>query len=132
MKRNIFQVITVVWFLLLSVTVLAQGEAFTPVRNAIRSGSSRELSQYFGSTVELSFDGDKQSYSSTQAEFVMKDFFAKNSPAGFDFVHYGGSNEGTPYAVGKYVSKTGAYRMFVKMKSAQGNLVIDTIDFTKE
>ena len=59
MKRNIFQVITLVWFLLLSVTVLAQGEAFGPVRNAIRSGSSRELSQHFGSTVELSFDGDK-------------------------------------------------------------------------
>ncbi|GAA4018786.1 hypothetical protein GCM10022408_35790 [Hymenobacter fastidiosus] len=121
-----------VWLMLLSLTVSAQGEAFAPVRNAIRGGSSRELAQYFGSTVELSFDGDKQSYSATQAEFVMKDFFAKQAPASFDFVHYGGSNEGTPYAVGKYVSKSGAYRMFVKMKSAKGALVVDTIDFTKE
>jgi hypothetical protein len=132
MKRNLFHVFTLLSLLLFSVTVQAQGEAFTPVRNAIRSGSSKDLAQHFGSTVELSFDGDKQSYSATQAEFVMKDFFGKNAPAGFDFVHYGGSNEGTPYAVGKYVSKSGAYRMFVKMKSAQGNLVIDTIDFTKE
>ncbi|GAA3938634.1 DUF4783 domain-containing protein [Hymenobacter algoricola] len=132
MKRTLLHAVAIVWLVLLSVTVNAQGEGFAPVRNAIRGGSSKELAQHFGSTVELSFDGDKQSYSATQAEFVMKDFFAKNSPAGFDFVHYGGSNEGTPYAVGKYVSKSGAYRMFVKMKSAQGNLVIDTIDFTKE
>ncbi|SHI40452.1 protein of unknown function [Hymenobacter daecheongensis DSM 21074] len=132
MKRTLLQAVAIVWLMLLSVTVQAQGEAFAPVRNAIRSGSSKELAQRFGSTVELSFDGDKQSYSATQAEFVMKDFFGKNAPASFDFVHYGGSNEGTPYAVGKYVSKGGAYRMFVKMKSAQGNLVIDIIEFTKE
>jgi len=115
--------------MLLSVVVYAQGEAFAPVRNAIRGGSSRELAQYFGSTVELGFDGDKQSYSATQAEFVMKDFFAKNPPASFDFKHFGGSNEGTPYAAGQYVSKGVTYTMFVKMKSAQGKLVIDTIDF---
>jgi hypothetical protein len=132
MKRNLLNAVAIVWLVLLSVTVNAQGESFAPVRNAIRGGSSKELAQYFGSTVELSFDGDKQSYSATQAEFVMKDFFAKNSPSGFDFVHYGGSTEGTPYAVGKYVSKSGAYRMFVKMKSAQGNLIIDIIEFTKE
>ncbi|GAB3299137.1 DUF4783 domain-containing protein [Hymenobacter tenuis] len=132
MKRNFFLAFALVWGLLLSMGALAQGEAFVPVRNAIRSSSSRDLAQLFAPSVELSFDGDKQSYSATQAEFVMKDFFAKHSPATFDFIHYGGSNEGTPYAVGKYAGKDGAYRMFVKMKSAGGSMKIATIDFTKE
>ncbi|SNR50750.1 MULTISPECIES: DUF4783 domain-containing protein [Hymenobacter] len=132
MKRTFFLVFVLFWSLLLSVGVQAQGEAFAPIRNAIRGSSSHELAEYFAPTVELSFDGDKQSYSSTQAEFVMKDFFAKNSPASFDFIHYGGSNEGTPYAVGKYAGKNGTYRMFVKMKSVSGALKIGTIDFSKE
>ena len=132
MKRNLFLAFVLVWGLLLSVGALAQGEAFAPIRNAIRGSSSRELAEFFAPTVELSFDGDKQSYSATQAEFVMKDFFAKNSPASFDFIHYGGSNEGTPYAVGKYAGKNSTYRMFVKMKSVGGTQKIGTIDFSKE
>lgn len=132
MKRTFFLAFTLLWSLLLTASALPQGEAFGPVRSAIRSSNSHDLAQYFAPTVELSFDGDKQSYSATQAEFVMKDFFAKHSPASFDFIHYGGSNEGTPYAVGKYTGKDGAYRMFVKMKQAGGALKIATIDFTKE
>ncbi|UYZ62410.1 DUF4783 domain-containing protein [Hymenobacter weizhouensis] len=132
MKRNFFLALTLVWSLFFSVGALAQGEAFVPVRNAIRASSSRELADFFAPSVELSFDGDKQSYSSTQAEFVMRDFFAKNSPASFDFIHYGGSNEGTPYAVGKYQGKNGAYSMFVKMKAVNGSMKISTIAFTKE
>lgn len=132
MKRTFFLAFVLLWSLLLSVGAQAQGEAFAPIRNAIRSSSSRELAEYFAPTVELSFDGDKQSYSATQAEFVMRDFFTKNSPATFDFIHYGGSNEGTPYAVGKYAGKNGTYRMFVKMKSVGGSLKIGTIDFSKE
>lgn len=133
MKRNFFLAFALVWGLLLSIGAMGQGEAFVPVRNAIRSSSSRDLAQFFSPTVELSFDdGDKQSYSATQAEFVMRDFFAKHSPASFDFIHYGGSNEGTPYAVGKYAGKDGVYRMFVKMKQTGGSLKIATIAFTKE
>ncbi len=132
MKRTFFLTFALLCGLLLSVGALAQGEAFGPVRSAIRNSSSRELAQFFAPNVELSFDGDKQSYSATQAEFVMKDFFAKHSPASFDFIHYGGSNDGTPYAVGKYTGKDGAYRMFVKMKQAGGGPKIATIDFTKE
>ena len=131
MKRNFFLALALVWGLFVSVGALAQGEAFGPVRNAIRASSSRELADYFAPSVELSFDGDKQSYSATQAEFVMRDFFAKNAPASFDFIHYGGSNEGTPYAVGKYNGKNGAYRMFVKMKTVNGSMKIATISFDK-
>jgi hypothetical protein len=132
MKRLISLASVLVLGLLLTVNVLAQADGFGPVRNAIRSGNARELAQLFAPSVELSFDGDKQRYSATQAEFVMKDFFAKHAPSSFEFIHYGGSNEGTPYAVGRYTGKDGAYRMFVKMKKAGSALKIATIEFTKE
>jgi hypothetical protein len=98
----------------------------------VAGGSARDLSQFFGPTVELAFDGDKQSYSATQAEFVMKDFFAKNAPASFEYDHQKTSAESIQYAAGKYVGKTGSYQVFVQMKPVSGNLVIDSINFTKE
>ncbi|MBC6991869.1 MULTISPECIES: DUF4783 domain-containing protein [Hymenobacter] len=132
MKRNLYRALVITCLALLSIAGYAQGEAFGPVRDAIRTGSSHELAQFFSATVELGFDGDKQSYSPTQAEFVMKDFFAKNAPNGFEYIHQGASNGGIPYAIGKYNGKSGSYRVFVKMKSESGTFKIDNIEFTKE
>lgn len=132
MKRIVLQLCAILWFTLLTIGVQAQGESLGAVRGAIRNGSARELAQHFGPTVELAFDGDKQSYSATQAEFVMKDFFAKNAPASFDYDHQKTSAESIQYAAGKYVGKTGSYQVFVQMRAMEGALVIDSINFTKE
>lgn len=132
MKRLLSFTASLLLALLLAGGALAQADSFGPVRAAIRGSNSRELAQLFAPTVELSFDGDKQRYSATQAEFVMKDFFAKHPSASFDFDHYGGSKEGTVYAAGPYTGKTGVYSMFVKMKPVGGSLRITTIDFNKE
>lgn len=132
MKRILRQFCAILWFALLAIGVQAQGESLGAVRGAIRSGSAKDLSQYFGPTVELAFDGDKQSYSATQAEFVMKDFFAKNAPASFDYNHQKTSTESIQYAAGKYIGKTGSYQVFVQMRPVEGTLVIDSINFTKE
>ena len=120
-------------WLLAQAPALAQGaDNLAAVRLALRNGSSRELSQYFAPTVEVGFDGDKQGYSATQAEFVMKNFFSKTAPASFEFIHTGASNEGVPYAIGRYVGKGGTYRVFIKLKSSKAPPLIDTLDFTKE
>lgn len=132
MKRSFFHAFLFVWLLLTCGVAQAQGETFGAVRNALRTASSSELSQYFDTTIDMSFDGDRQSYSATQAEFVMKDFFAKTAPATFDIKHQGASQGGIPYAIGTYTGKSGSYRVFVKMKSVNGALRIDNMQFTKE
>jgi hypothetical protein len=132
MKRNVFRACLLVWLGLLSIASYAQSEAFGAVRGAIRNGSAQELASYLSSKVELSYDGDKKSYSAAEAESALKNFFTKNPPTAFDFIHQGSSNEGTKYAIGKYTGKNGTYRVFVKMKPGSGSPTIDTIDFTQE
>lgn len=132
MKRIVLRAYLVVWLGLLTVAGYAQGEAFGAVRGAIRNGSAQELSAYLGPSVEIGYDGDKKSYKASEASEVLKAFFAKNPPSTFEFIHQGSSNEGTKYAIGKYTSKTGSYRVFVKMKPGSGAPIIDTIDFTQE
>ena len=133
--KIIFTRLFVFGWLLLAATLSswAQGaDQLSAVRSAIAGGSSRGLAQFLAPSVEVGFDGDKQSYNATQTELVMKNFFAKNPPASFDIVHQGASNDGIPYAVGHYVGRNGNYQVFIKLKPKQANPTIDTLDFTKE
>ena len=133
MKRYFFRTLFLSWMLLFGgVAAHAQADNLGAVRAALRNGSSRELSQYFAPTVEVGFDGDKQGYNATQAEIVIKDFFAKNGPTSFDFIHQGESKEGIRYAIGRYTGRSGVYRVYVKLKPSKGAPQIDTLDFTKE
>lgn len=135
MKSNFFRTLLLSWLLLLGAGAArsqAPADNLAAVRSALRSGSSRELAQYLAPTVEVGFDGDKQSYNATQAEIVIKDFFTKNAPSSFEFIHQGESKEGIQYAIGRYVGGNGTYRVFVKLKPARGLPMIDTLDFTKE
>lgn len=129
--------LVLVWSLLLlglleASTAMAQGEMPGEIKTAIRSGSSRDLARLFNNTVEIGFDGDKSTYSKTQAEFVLKDFFSKNAPTGFEFNHQGSSDQGQRYAIGTYTTKAGEYRVFVVVKQANGKYLVDTVDFTKK
>ena len=110
----------------------AQTEVLQSSNAALRIGSAKELARYFNSMVELGFDGNKSSYSQTQAEFVLKDFFSKNAPVNFEIIHQGASKEGVRYAIGKYSHKGGSYRVYMLIKQVRGQYVIDTIDFTRE
>ena len=113
-------------------TANAQTEVPGEIKSAIQAGSSRDIARYFNNTVEIGFDGAKSTYSKTQAEFVLKNFFNKNPSAGFEFDHQGSSDRGQRYAIGTYNTKNGAYRVFVVVKQANGGYLIDTMDFTKK
>ena len=133
MKRYLVRTLLAGWlFLLIAGAAHAQSDNLTAVRSALRNGSSRELSQYFAPTVEIGFEGGKDTYNSTQAEIVMKDFFSKNAPSTFEFIHQGQSGEGIQYAIGRYTGRGGTYRVFVKLKPSRGAPLIDTLDFTEE
>ena len=112
--------------------VYGQEATLNNVRIAIKSGSSKELAKYFGENVELHFDGDRSSYSKSQAEFVLRDFFKKYPPVDFQYMHQGNSGEGLRYAIGKYVISNGSYRIWLLFKKNDDTYFVDTIDFTRE
>lgn len=113
-------------------SVVAQEDVINNVRTAIKTGSSRELSQYFGSIVELNFDGEKSSYSKSQAEFVLKDFFKKNPPKNFEYIHQGSSKQGFRYVIGTYSIENSSFRILILFKKDNERYFVDTIDFTRE
>ena len=123
--------ITGLWLTLASARAQS-GDQLGVVRSAIAGGSSHDLAQYLAPSVEVGFDGDKQTYNAAQAELVLKNFFAKNGTSSFDIIHQGASSDHIPYAVGRYAGRSGTYQVFIKLKANQSSPRIDTLDFTKE
>lgn len=110
----------------------AQDEVINNVRAAIKAGSSRELSRHLNNVVELSINGEKSSYSRTQAEFVLKDFFTKYPPRDFQYTHQGSSRDGLKYAIGTYTYDRGTFMIYMVIKQFGGEYRVDIINFSEE
>ncbi len=115
-----------------SLTAYPQSTVINNVRAALKTGSSKELIKSFNTSVELNFDGEKSNYSKTQAEFVLKDFFKKYPPSGFEYIHQGASQQGLTYVIGKYSFEGGSYRVLIYIKKINSDYLVDLIDFSRE
>ncbi|OFY30235.1 MAG: hypothetical protein A2275_09975 [Bacteroidetes bacterium RIFOXYA12_FULL_35_11] len=82
---------------------------------AIKTGNAKELAKYFNQNVELVILNQEDVYSKAQAELIIKDFFAKNTPSDFSVLHQGGK-EGARFAVGEIKTNNGNYRIFFLLK----------------
>ena len=125
-------VLFVINMLLLSYLSFAQEDVMTNVKTQLKSGDAKEIARYFNDIIEISIDGEKGSYSKTQGEFVLKDFFKRNPPTDFQKVHVGSSREGLNYMIGKYSCPDGVYKVYIVVKLFKGSYLIDTIDISKE
>lgn len=109
-----------------------QDETVRDIGIALQAGSSKELIKFCNSTVEIKIDGESSNYSKNQAEVVLRDFFNKNPPNGFNYIHQGASPEGLKYTIGHYTHDNGAFRVVMFIKKIGDNYLIDTLNFSKE
>ena len=98
------------------------------VISAMKSGNSSQVAKYFDASVELSMPDKSNSYSKSQAELVLKDFFATNAVKGFEVIHKG-ENAGSQYCIGTLVTKTGSYRTTIFMKQKGDGQVLQELRF---
>jgi hypothetical protein len=110
----------------------AQTDVIAQVKETIKAGSAKELSKYLYQTVDVTIEGNLQSYSKAQAEFVFRDFFKQHPPAEFSIIHQGSSKGGQPFAIGQYKSGADTYRVFMKIKATNNQQLLHEISFSKE
>lgn len=119
--------------LLLTATIgYSQAEIINDVKEAIKTGSSKEIAKFLNQSVDVTLNDDMQNYSKTQAEYVLKDFFKNSPPTSFTIVHQGASKGGLPYAIGQYISKEDTFRVWVRIKNSSNQYLIHEISFIKE
>ena len=95
---------------------------------AMRTGNSATVAKFFDNSVEISMPDKSNSYSKSQAEMVLKDFFASNPVKSFEIIHKG-ENAGSQYCIGTLQTKTGAYRTTIFMKQKDKTQVLQELRF---
>lgn len=98
------------------------------VISGIKSGNAAQVSKYFDNTVEISLPGNSNSYSKTQAEVVLRDFFKNNVVKSFTVIH-SGENRGSEFCIGNLVTASGTYRTTVQMKQKADVQVLQELKF---
>lgn len=84
---------------------------------AIRSGNASQLSGYLDNRVDISLPDKTDSYSKSQAEMIIRDFFTTNRVQTFQVKHKG-ENSGSEYCIGILKTINGDFRttLFMKLK----------------
>ena len=90
---------------------------------ALKSGNSKD----FSSTVEMKILNEEEIYSSTQAEMILKDFFAKNQPSGAKVIHKVVSNANYKFGVIILTTAKGEFRVSYELKNNSGKFLITQI-----
>lgn len=111
----------------------SQGDVITQVKGALNAGSSKELIKYLDKASDIDIEGEKSTYSKTQAEVVLKDFFQSYPPTNFQIIHQGASRAGSPYVIGQYSHKSGSFRVWIRLKEAgENNYLVHAMSFYKD
>ncbi|MFH0865852.1 MAG: DUF4783 domain-containing protein [Bacteroidota bacterium] len=112
--------------------VFRQYDIITDIAGAIKNGNSADVAKYFNTTIDLTVPDNEGTYSKTQAELILKDFFSKNPPSAFTVNHNGSSNDGSLYAIGTYTADSGSYRTYFLLKKSGSGYLIQKLEFESE
>ncbi len=121
-----------IMFILTSQLLWAQVEIFAPIKDAIKAGSAKEAVKSFNQSVDINLEGEINTYSKAQSEFVLRDFFKKHPPTDFTIVHTGSSKGGLQYAIGNLKSNADTYNVLIRVKQTGNDYLVHEISFVKE
>jgi hypothetical protein len=132
MKASLYKalVVTAVIHFITAFGLFAQG--FDNISTAFKSGDAASIAKNFEGNVEITIKNSATSYSKSQAEIVLKNFFASHQPKSFSIVHQGTSPEGSKYFIGNLGTHTGNYKTYVYAKAVKGGLTIQEIRFEEQ
>jgi hypothetical protein len=98
------------------------------VAAAIRVGNVNQLSPFFDVRVDISLPDKSDTYSKTQAEMVIGDFFNTNGVQNFKITQQGESG-GTFFCAGILQTRAGNYRTTLFFKHTGDKLLLQEIRF---
>lgn len=112
-----------------SFIVLGTSDIITDIEKAIQSGNAANVSKYFNSTLDITVPKNEGTFSKTQAEMIVKDFFTKNPIKSFTINHKGTSNDGSKYAIGTYTTVSASFRTYFLLKKVDKDFLIQKLEF---
>lgn len=92
----------------------------------LKTGNAAQVSKFFDNTVEVTLPEKSNSYSRSQADLVLRDFFNNNAVKGFEVIHKG-ENAGSQYCIGTLLTKNSSFRTTIFMKQKGEKQILQEI-----
>ena len=113
------------------ITILSSFKVHSGIEDvitAMKTGNASQVAKFFDNNVEISMPDKSNSYSKSQGELILKDFFAINVVKSFEVIHKG-ENGGSQYCIGTLVTKGGNYRTTIYMKQKGDQQILQELRF---
>lgn len=107
----------------------AQDDHSEKITSAIRTSNATVLADYFNSTVDLGLPDNDNSYSASQGEMIMKDFFRKYPPESFEVLQKGDTDPDNRFIIGAYKSRSKEFRVYIHLRKEKPGFRIHKIKF---
>ena len=122
-------VITVLCSVVLT-TTYAQPPKENIITQAVRTGNASLIAKYFENVVDFTFANGQSAFSHSQAEMVLKNFFRKNIPIGFDITDTGHTdNNRSFYQTGTMTTNNGVFRVYISLKQKGNSYTVQEMRF---
>ena len=112
-------------------SVSAQNDIPVDIKQAFRNGDAKKLTNYVGSTLELSVPGNESIYSKSQALMIIQNFFTKYPPSNFVILHQGGKVS-SKYAIGNLTSGDKTFRVTFLLKIKENQVILHQLRIEEE
>lgn len=96
---------------------------------ALETKNIKSFSKLFDHRVEISINGEVNSYSQQQAQVVLSEFLSKLKTPNFVLLHSGTSKTQSKYYIGKLTAENEVYRVYLFLKKVNGTDYIQEIKF---
>jgi hypothetical protein len=94
------------------------------ITSALKSGDASILSQFFINNLDLTLLDEDDVFSKSQAETMLNNFFAKNTPKSISIDHQGTSKLQDHYTIGTISTTKGKYRFTFFLKKMDDKYLI--------
>lgn len=98
---------------------------------ALKSANATQVSKYFDNTVDITLSEKSNTYSKSQAEVILRNFFNNNTVKGFQILHKG-NNGGSEYCIGNLTTSNASFRTTIFMKQKGEKQFLQEIRFENQ
>ena len=99
------------------------------VTGAMRAGNVGQLAQYLDTHVDIALPEKSDTYSKSQAEMIIRDFFTTNGVKNFLVKNKGVGTGGSEFCVGVLQTRNGDYRTTLFMKQKGDRQLLQELRF---
>jgi hypothetical protein len=110
----------------------AQDKPLEAIASAVRSGNAAAVSRFFGPSVDITVNNASSTYSRTQGEQVLRDFFSRHPVRDFAIDYAGNSTSSdSRFSIGTLKTNTCKFKVYLFLRPSENGYTLKELRIEK-